>query len=314
MLLFKVIILIIGGSASQKLAANVANELGDILCPLETKKFPDGERYLRIKGNVNKEVTVIQSTGFPQDENLVELLFLIRNLKSLGAEHIKVVVPYLGYGRQEKRFNEGEAISAQLVANLIESSGADEFISINLHEDSVRDFFSIPTANLSAMPPIANHISEITEDPIIIAPDKGALGFAEEIAEILGCNCTYMSKVRLGPDKVETRIVDVQCDFDSDEIEQAKKDSKVNIDSVKGKEAVIIDDIIATGGTIVNAIGILKEQGAKSVNVCCVHPTLVNDAVLKIYAAGAKDLAGTDTLKSDVSCISVAKIIADALR
>ena len=147
--------MIIGGSASQKLAANVARELGDVLCPIETKKFPDGERYLRIKGEIDKEVTVIQSTGFPQDENLIELLFLIRNLKSLGAEHIKVVVPYLGYGRQEKRFKDGEAVSAQIVSNLIESSGASEFISINLHEDSVRDFFEIPTANISAMPPIA---------------------------------------------------------------------------------------------------------------------------------------------------------------
>ncbi len=264
---------------------------------------------------LDKEVTIIQSTGFPQDENLVELLFLIRNLKSLGVEHIKVVVPYLGYGRQEKRFKDGEAISAQLVANLIESSGADEFISINLHEDSVRDFFGIPTANLSAMPPIANYIAGITTDPIIIAPDKGALGFAEEIAEILGCNCTYMSKVRLGPDKVETTIVNVHSDFASEEIDSLKKkDSKVNIDSVDGKEAVIIDDIIATGGTIVNAIGILKEHGAKSVDVCCVHPVLVNDAVLKICAAGARNLAATDTLKSDVSDISVAKLIADALR
>ena len=295
------IILIIGGSASQKLAANVAKELGETLCPLETKKFPDGERYVRIKGEVEKNVTVIQSTGFPQDENLIELLFILRTLKDLGAEHIKVVVPYLGYGRQELRFKDGEAISAQLVSNLIEESGADEFISINLHEDSVRDFFNIPTANLSAMAPIAEYIADKVENPIIIAPDKGALGFAEEIAEILGCNCTYMSKVRLGPDKVETRIVDVQCDFD-------------NIDSVAGKEAVIIDDIIATGGTIVNAIGILKEHGAKSVDVCCVHPVLVNDAVLKIMAAGARDLSSTDTLKSDVSSISVAKLIADALR
>ena len=306
--------MIIGGSASQKLAANVARELGDVLCPIETKKFPDGERYLRIKGEIDKEVTVIQSTGFPQDENLIELLFLIRNLKSLGAEHIKVVVPYLGYGRQEKRFKDGEAVSAQIVSNLIESSGASEFISINLHEDSVRDFFEIPTANISAMPPIANYISEITEDPIIIAPDKGALGFAEEIAEILGCSCTYMSKVRLGPDKVETKIVDVHSDFASDELDSIKKNSKVNIDSVNGKEAVIIDDIIATGGTIVNAIGILKEHGAKSVDVCCVHPVLVNDAVLKIFAAGARNVAGTDTLKSDVSDISVARIIADALK
>ena len=273
------IILIIGGSASQKLAANVAKELGETLCPLETKKFPDGERYVRIKGEIEKNVTVIQSTGFPQDENLIELLFILRTLKDLGAEHIKVVVPYLGYGRQELRFKDGEAISAQLVSNLIEESGADEFISINLHEDSVRDFFTIPTANLSAMPPIAEYIADKVENPIIIAPDKGALGFAEEIAEILGCNCTYMSKVRLGPDKV-----------------------------------VIIDDIIATGGTIVNAIGILKEHGAKSVDVCCVHPVLVNDAVLKIMAAGARDLSSTDTLKSDVSSISVAKLIADALR
>ena len=289
------IILIIGGSASQKLAANVAKELGETLCPLETKKFPDGERYVRIKGEVEKNVTVIQSTGFPQDENLIELLFILRTLKDLGAEHIKVVVPYLGYGRQELRFKDGEAISAQLVANLIEESGADEFISINLHEDSVRDFFNIPTANLSAMPPIAEYLADKVENPIIIAPDKGALGFAEEIAEILGCNCTYMSKIRLGPDKV-------------------KQDSKVNIDSVAGKEAIIIDDIIATGGTIVNAIGILKEHGAKSVDVCCVHPVLVNDAVLKIMAAGARDLSSTDTLKSDVSSISVAKLIADALR
>lgn len=308
------IILIIGGSASQKLAADVAKELGETLSSLETKKFPDGERYLRIKGEVEKDVTVIQSTGFPQDEHLIELLFLIRTLKDLGAEHIKVVVPYLGYGRQELRFKDGEAISAQVVANLIEESGADEFISINLHEDSVRDFFNIPTANLSAMPPIAEYIADNVENPIIIAPDKGALGFAEEIAEILGCNCTYMSKIRLGPDKVETRIVDVQCDFDSEDFDKVKKDSKVNIDSVNGKEAVIIDDIIATGGTIVNAIDILKEHGARSVYVCCVHPVLVNDAVLKICAAGARDLASTDTLRSDVSSISVAKIIADALK
>ncbi len=298
--------MIIGGSASQSLAAKVAKELDDTLCPLETKKFPDGERYVRVKEEVEGEdITIVQSTGFPQDEHLVELLFLIKNLKSLNANKIRVVVPYLGYGRQELRFKSGEAISAQIVAELIETAGADEFISINLHEDCVRDFFNIPTMNLSAMPPIAEYINNLTEDPIIIAPDKGALGFAEEIAEILDCNCTYMSKVRLGPDKVETCIVDI----DSTEAE-----SKIGINNVKGKEAVIIDDIIATGGTIVNAINILKEYGAKSVNVCCVHPTLVNDAVIKIYAAGAENLAGTDTLKSDVSKITVAKTIANQIK
>lgn len=314
-----VILLIIGGSASQKLAANVAKELRDWLCPIETKKFPDGERYTRIKGNVDKEAVIVQSTGYPQDENLIELLFLIQNLKDLGCEKIKVVIPYFGYGRQEKRFKQGEAISAQIIANLIEKAGADEIVSINLHEDSVRDFFTIPSKNLSAMGAIAEHIATITNDPIIIAPDKGALGFAEEIAKILDCKCTYMNKVRLGPDKVETRIAEVRCDFahDDPELKQLKKEydeKKVDIKSVDGKEAVIIDDIIATGGTIVNAIKILKEHGAKSVNVCCVHPILVNDAVLKIYAAGAKSIAGTDSLKSEVSCISIAKVIAEALK
>lgn len=344
-----VILLIIGGSASQKLAANVAEELGDWLCPIETKKFPDGERYIRIKGKekennigengigengknalndsnslvLDKEAIVIQSTGYPQDENLIELLFIIKNLKSLGVEKIKVVIPYFGYGRQEKRFKEGEAISAQIVANLIENAGANEVLSINLHEDSVRDFFTIPSKNICAMSAIAEHISKSTSDPIIIAPDKGALGFAEKIAKFINCSCTYMNKVRLGPDKVETKIADIRCDFPADdpELSKAQKNQKnkviaekVNIQSVKGKEAIIIDDIIATGGTIVNAIKILKDNGAKSVDVCCVHPILVNDAVLKIYSAGAKSIAGTDTLKSEVACISVAKIIADALK
>lgn len=311
-----VILLIIGGSASQKLAANVAKELGDSLCPIETKKFPDGERYLRIKGEVAEEAVIIQSTGYPQDENLIELLFIIKTLKDMGVEKLKVVIPYFGYGRQEKRFKSGESISAQVIANIIEDAGADEIISVNLHEDSVRDFFNIPTKNISAMEAIAEYIDSISKDPIIIAPDKGALNFAEEIAKILDCSCTYMNKVRLGPDKVETKIADIRCDFSANDPKLAqlnKTEKKVSIDSVKGKEAIIIDDIIATGGTIVNAIGILKDQGAKSVSVCCVHPILVNDAVLKIYAAGAKSIAGTDTLKSEVSCISIAKIIAKSL-
>lgn len=298
--------MIVSGSASQKLAANVAKELDDVFIRVETKKFPDGEKYLRVHGEVDDEVTIIQSTGYPQDETLIELLFLIKNLKDLGAKKVKVVVPFMGYARQERRFNDGEAISAKIVAELIELAGADEFASINLHEDCVRKFFNIPAYNLSAMPAIAEYLKEFTTDPIIIAPDKGALGFAEEISEILECNCTYLKKVRLGPDKVETTIADIdESDDDS---------SKVQISSVKGKQAIIIDDIIATGGTIVNAINILKEHGAVSVNVCCVHPTLVNDAVSKIYAAGATDLAGTDTLKSEVSSISLAKILANHLK
>ena len=302
--------MIIGGSASQDLAAHVARELDEKLCYVETKKFPDGERYLRIDGELEDEVTVIQSTGYPQDENLMELLFIIANLKDLGVKKVKAVVPYMGYARQEKRFNPGETISAKIICELIEAAGADEFITFNIHEECVLNFFNIPAKNVSAMPAIAEYLDKnlfkTDEKPLIIAPDKGAYGFAQEMSEIIGCDCTYLTKVRLGPDKVETKIVDVRCDSESD--------NTVNVDSVKGMHAVIIDDIIATGGTIVNAINILKQYGASAVDVCCVHPILTNNGATRIYAAGAGKIIGTNSLSSDTSRVSLAKSIADALR
>ncbi len=285
--------MIIGGSASQKLAAKVARELGETLCPLETRKFPDGERYIRIKGDVTDNAVVIQSTGYPQDQNLIELFLILKTLTSLDVKNIKVVIPYFGYGRQEKRFKEGEAVSAAVIAGLIESSGASEFYSINLHEDGLCDLFDIPAYNLSAMPLVANYIGERFKNPLIIAPDKGALPFAEEIAELLGCECDHLEKIRLSPEKVETKTK--------------------NLD-VKGKDAIIIDDIISTGGTIVNASNILRKHGASKVIVSCIHPVLVEDALLKIFSAGVDDVISTDTLKSDVSLISVASLVAEALR
>jgi ribose-phosphate pyrophosphokinase len=288
-----VVLLIIGGSASQKLAAKVAWDLRENLSPIETRRFPDGERYIRIKGEVPKEVVVIQSTGYPQDENLMELFLLLKNLKSLGVERTRVVIPYFGYGRQERRFKSGEAVSAVIVAELLEAAGASEIYSINLHEKNIKEFFNIPVHEISAMPMIANYINEHIEDPMIIGPDKGALGFAEEISGILKCDCDYLEKTRISPEKVEMKLK--------------------NLD-VKGRDVVIIDDIISTGGTIVSASRILNDLGANKVVVGCVHPILVEDALLKIFAAGVDDVFATDTLKSDVSTISVAPLVAGYLK
>jgi len=288
-----VVLLIIGGSASQKLAAKVAWDLGENLSPIETRRFPDGERYIRIKGEVPKEVVVIQSTGYPQDENLMELFLLLKNLKSLGVERTRVVIPYFGYGRQERRFKSGEAVSAVIVAELLEAAGASEIYSINLHEKNIKEFFNIPVHEISAMPMIANYINEQIDDPMIIGPDKGALGFAEEISGILKCDCDYLDKTRISPEKVEMK--------------------PKNLD-VKGRDVVIIDDIISTGGTIVSASRILNDLGANKVIVGCVHPILVEDALLKIFAAGVDDVFATDTLKSDVSTISVAPLVAGYLK
>jgi len=288
-----VIFLIIGGSASQKLAAKIAWELGDILVPIETRRFPDGERYLRIGGDLDDEAVVIQSTGYPQDENLLELFFILKNLKSLGVGDIRAVIPYFGYGRQEKRFKAGEAISAAIVAELLEDAGASQVFSINLHEDGITDFFNIPAYNLSAMPLIADHIKGTMDDCIVIAPDKGALEYARDISRSLNCEYDYLEKHRISPQKVETKTKDIDID---------------------GRQVVIIDDIISTGGTIVNASHILRDDGALKIMVACVHPVLVEDALLRIFATGVDDVVATDTLRSDVSVISVASLVAEALK
>lgn len=288
-----VILMIIGGSSSQKLAASIAKEMDDILCPLESRKFPDGERYIRIKGDIDEGVVVVQSTGYPQDENLIELFLILKTIRKMGIKKIRTVIPYFGYGRQEKSFNHGEAISAEVVSQLIQESGASEIYSINLHEESICNLFNIPAYNLSAMPAIASFIGENVEDPVILAPDKGALGFAHEISNILNCESDYLEKIRLSPNKVETKPKNLDVD---------------------DREVVIIDDIISTGGTIVNACSILKEHGASRIMVSCVHPVLVEDALLKIFAAGADEVVSTDTLKSEVSTVSVASVVADALK
>ncbi len=287
------IILIIGGSASQKLAAKIAKELGCPLIPIETRRFPDGERYIRIKGQLNDEAIVVQSTGYPQDENLLELFLILKTLKSMGTRKIKVVIPYFGYARQEKRFKSGEAVSAEIVTQLLEFSGADEVLCINLHEDGMIDFFNIPAHNISAIPIISQHIKKMVDNPVIVAPDKGALEFAREMAEIIGCEYDYLEKTRISPDLVQTKPKDVD---------------------VKGKEAIIIDDIISTGGTIINAACILRELGALKVIVSCVHPVLVEDALLKIFTSGVDDVLSTDTLLSDVSMISVAPLLSEHLK
>jgi len=284
--------LIIGGSASQKLAAQIARKMGELLCPIETRKFPDGERYIRIKGEIEDEIIVVQSTGYPQDENLMELFLILKTLQSMNVKDIKVVIPYFGYGRQERSFNSGEAVSASVIADLIEFSGVSEVFCINLHEDGICKLFNVPTHNLSAMSSIAEYVDSCMNNPVILAPDRGAIGFAREIADILSCDCDYLEKKRITPEVVETKTKTL---------------------NVSGREVVIVDDIISTGGTIVNAIKMLKENGAARIVVSCVHPVLVDDALLKIFAAGADEVIGTDTLKSEVSMVSVAGLVADAL-
>ena len=287
--------IVIAGSASPQLAERVASELECKLAIPELRRFPDGEVYARVQENLKGEsVAVVQSTCNPQDGNYMELFMLLDVAKDLGAERVTAVIPYFGYARQDSRFEPGEAVSIQTIRKLIEAAGADEVITVDAHKAATMDLFNIPAKTLSARPVLGEHLKSLKlEKPVILAPDKGALGHAELAAKELGADFDHLVKKRKSATEVsmETKELDV-----------------------KGRDVAIVDDIISTGGTVVEAIRVLKEQGAGKIYAGCVHPVLVGDALVRIREAGAEDVFATDTIEHEVSVVSVGPIIADALR
>jgi ribose-phosphate pyrophosphokinase len=291
-------LLIIGGSASRPLAEKVVQELGVSISELDVRRFPDGEKYVRILDNVSGEdVAVIQSTYHKPDEYLFEYFLLAETLRDLGAKKVTAVIPYFAYARQDERFNPGEAISFETVAKLIENVGTNEIYTIDMHLHRVPDIskmFKIPAYNLSAIPLIANYVKKNFElsKLLVIGPDEEAEQWAKAAAETLKVDYDVLEKRRLGPEKVE--------------IKPRRLD-------VKGRDVLIVDDIISTGGTILETVKVVRREGARKIIAACTHPVLVEDALTKIYEAGTDAVIGTDTIPSPVSHVSVAPIIAEAL-
>jgi len=279
---------IVGGPASQLLASRTARALGTepVLC--EFNRFPDGELYLRIADEIkNENVTLIQST--PTNSDLVSLLQLIDACNE--AKEINVVIPYMGYARQDKRFKPGEPISARAVARCI---NADRIFTINIHAKSVLEHFSGPAKNLDAAKLLGDYIAGLgLENPILIAPDEGAEGLVKRVSSGLGFDYDHLQKTRLSGDTVTIKTK--------------------NLD-VTGRHVVLVDDMIATGGTMTESIKMLKAQGAVDVYLACVHPVLARNATLRLFNAGVKNIIATDTLEKAESRLSVAPLIADALR
>lgn len=292
--------IIFAGSASQELAKKIADEfrasgekaeLGKSLI----KRFPDGECYVRILSKIKKgeHAIVIQSISKPQDENLIELLFLMRGIREAGAK-ATCVIPYFGYGRQDRAFEEGEVVSSKAVAEMIESS-ADKVLTINLHKKHILSFFKIPAKELNAASLIGEHFKELFKtgkNTLVVSPDEGSLSLAKEAAKKLNCEANYFKKRRIAPGEVKTEQKNI---------------------NVKNKNVLIIDDIIDSGSTIAEAVKILKQGKPRSVSVACIHGVLTGNAISKIYAAGADLLVSTDTIPSQISRISVAKLIAKGL-
>ena len=287
---------VILGPASVDLGTKLAEILHAEAIPVESKTFPDGESYVRINGDIaGEKAVIVQSTYPPQDRHLVQLLQILDAAHDLNASELVAVIPYLAYSRQDKRFRPGEAVTARTVVKLVEAAGANSAITVDVHTDKILDMFSIRAQNVSAMPVIGDYFSKLAlKEPNVFAPDEGALDRAKAVAARVGAQYSFFRKERdrtTGTIKTETKDV-----------------------RIKGRDAIVVDDIISTGSTITNAASILHGQGANRIYVACTHPLLLAGAKDKILAAGANEIIGTDCVASNVSHISVASVIAESLR
>jgi ribose-phosphate pyrophosphokinase len=292
-------LIVFGGSSSDALALKVAEELHLKKGALEIRRFPDGEKYLRVMDDVkDQKVAVIQSIHHTPDELLFEYLLLVDTLKDLGASKVTGFIPYFAYARQDERFKPGEALSFKTVCKLIESAGTDELYTIDSHRHRIlksSDVLKIPSYNLSAMPLLADYVNNmgIVKEPLVIGPDAEAEQWAKIAAEHLKTDFDVFEKKRLGDYRVEVRP---------------------RRSNAKGRDILIVDDIISTGGTITEAAKILADQGANRIAVACTNPILATGALDKIKGAGVEVVVGTDTVPSEISKVSVAPLIAQQIK
>ena len=287
--------IVVPGPSAKNLGKKVAEGLKAKIVEVNVKGFPDGEYSLRFDGDLtDEEVVVVQTTGAPQDTNVMQLLLTLDAVKDLGAKKVTAVVPYLAFARQDKRFLAGEAVSSQTLVKLLEACNIDKFVTVNIHAKNSLNWFSVPTMNLSAISLLAQDFkSRGLDGAFSLSPDKGAIGLAEEADKVLGGGCGWLRKERdryTGEIQVEEKCL-----------------------NVKGKDVIVFDDIISTGGTIARAIKMLKSQGARRVFAACVHPLLIGEATTKILASGAEEIVGTDSIPSSVRTVSLAPLIVEAL-
>ncbi|RLG80952.1 MAG: ribose-phosphate diphosphokinase [Thermoprotei archaeon] len=288
--------IVLGVTATNGIDQELAAILGARHVVVEHKLFPDGESYIRIPVDVSGEdVIVVQSTYKPQDKHLIELLIAIDALRDLGARRITVVIPYLAYARQDKRFREGEGISIKTILQTIRANGADDLIVVEIHKEESLKFFRGRAINIPSVYALAEYFKNMS-NLLILAPDKGALKRAKIFAELVNGECDYLEKFR---DRVTGEI--------------SVKPKSID---VKGKNVVIVDDIVSTGKTMALAARKALENGALNVYAACAHALLINNALDLLKNSGIKEIIATNTVPvpKEVKTVSIAPYIAKAIK
>ncbi len=278
------------GNSNKILSKNIAKYLRSKLVNSSIRKFADGEIYVEINENIRgNSIFIIQSVSSPANDNLMELLLCIDALKRSSAKNITAVIPYFGYARQDRKVVPRTSISAKLVSNLITKAGADRVVTVDLHAGQIQGFFDIPVDNLFATPIFARHIKKKIKSKkiICVAPDVGGTERARALGKLLNVGLAIVDKRR--PKPGQSQVMNV-------------------IGDVKDKTCIIVDDIIDSGGTIINAAKALKARGAKEVYVYITHGVLSGDAVKKIKSSVIKNLVITDTIDNSQKTKNVKNI------
>jgi len=293
---------VFSGNANRQLASAIAAHLAVALGEAEVTRFPDGEIRIKVEEDVRgADVFIVQPTCPPVNENLMELLIFIDCVRRASASRVTAVMPFFGYARQDRKDEGRVPISAKLVANLITVAGANRVLTIDLHAAQIQGFFDIPLDHLFAAPILTRHFAALDLGAtVVVSPDVGGIKMARAYAKRLGAGLAIVDKRRVTPDKAEVSNV---------------------IGDVEGRNVVIVDDMISTAGSVVEAAALLKDHGAKDIFVGATHPLFCGPAYDRLTAAPIKEVAVTDTVPFDgqdklskVKVLSVAPLLGEAIR
>jgi len=286
---------VIGGNASRDLAKRIARRLKATYVETQTKIFPDGESMITF-GRIPKKsaVIVVQSTYPPVDTNLLQALSIISEARKSSSK-VYAVIPYMGYARQDKQFLSGEIITMSIVAKMIKMAGAKKVIFVDIHSKTGLNHFKITKENVSAIPELAKYFKKMKlTNPLVVSPDLGGSLRAKKFAGVLNTDFIALKKSR---DRNTGKV----------QIHSSKAD-------VRGRDLIVVDDIISTGGSIVKATQFLKRQKCKRVLVACTHGLFIGDAIRKMKNAGVSQIISTNTIPRSTSKVDVSGVIVESIQ